>query len=142
MSTPPFHLAFPVDDLDAARAFYVDLLGCGVGRTSEKWIDFDFWGHQVVAHLAPGAGEAERNAVDGHQVPSRHFGVVMAWDDWEALAEKLQAADANFIIEPYVRFEGEVGEQGTMFVTDPSGNALEFKTFKDMDQLFAPDVKS
>ena len=142
MTMPPFHLAFPVHDLDAARAFYVDLLGCGVGRTSDKWIDFDFWGHQVVAHLAPGAGEAETNTVDGHQVPSRHFGVVVDWDEWEALADKFKAAGCSFLVEPYVRFAGEVGEQGTLFIQDPSGNALEFKTFRNRDQLFAADVKS
>lgn len=141
MTMPAFHLAFPVNDLDATRSFYVDLLGCGVGRTSDKWIDFDFWGHQVVAHLAPGAGEAETNGVDGHQVPSRHFGVVVPWDEWETLAEKFTQAKCDFIVEPYVRFEGEVGEQGTLFIKDPSGNALEFKTFRDMDQLFAADVK-
>lgn len=142
MTQPPFHLAFPVHDLEAARAFYVDLLGCGVGRTSDKWIDFDFWGHQVVAHLAPGAGEAETNAVDGHQVPCRHFGVVVPWGEWEGLADKFRAAGCEFLVGPYVRFEGEVGEQGTLFIKDPSGNALEFKTFRDMDQLFAADMKA
>lgn len=141
MSQPPFHLAFPVHDLDAARAFYVDLLGCGVGRTSDTWIDFDFWGHQVVAHLAPDNAPVARNDVDGKQVPSRHFGVVVPWQEWEALGDTFKAAGCTFLVDPYVRFAGEVGEQGTLFIEDPSGNALEFKTFRDMDQLFAADDK-
>jgi len=136
----PFHLAFPVHDLTAARAFYGELLGCPEGRSSDRWIDYDFFGHQVVAHMVdesppPDAGES--NAVDGHDVPVPHFGVVLPWDDWHALADRLRAADVEFVIEPYVRFKGEPGEQATMFLLDPSGNALEFKAFQDMAQLFA-----
>lgn len=135
---PPFHLAFPVHDLAAARAFYGELLGCPEGRSSEEWVDFDFRGHQIVAHLtgSPQGGEAT-NAVDGHQVPVRHFGLVLPMEEWHALAEKLKAAGTRFVIEPYVRFKGEVGEQATMFFLDPSGNALEFKAFADIGQLFA-----
>ncbi len=135
--SPPFHLALPVDDLPAARAFYADTLGCGVGRTADRWIDFDFFGHQLSVHLAPGAGEEARNAVDGDAVPVRHFGVVLAWEAWEALAERLRAAGVAFLIAPRVRFHGEVGEQGTFFIRDPAGNALEFKTFRDLASLFA-----
>jgi extradiol dioxygenase family protein len=136
--TPPFHLAFPVDDLAEARAFYGGVLGCGEGRSSESWIDFDLHGHQVVAHLVPGhRGDAGTNPVDGHGVPVPHFGLVLAWDDWEALAARLRDAGHAFVIEPYLRFEGQVGEQGTFFVRDPAGNALEFKTFRDPSQLFA-----
>lgn len=135
---PPFHLAFPVDDLSAARAFYGGLLGCAEGRASEAWIDFDFEGHQIVAHLVPGqSGDAGNNPVDGHGVPVPHFGLVLAWGAWEALAERLRSAGHAFVIEPYVRFVGEVGEQGTFFVRDPAGNALEFKAFRDPEQLFA-----
>jgi extradiol dioxygenase family protein len=135
---PAFHLAFPVDDLVAARAFYGGVLGCPEGRSSEQWIDFDFYGHQVVAHLAPGeTGRAAANQVDGHDVPVRHFGVILAWDDWHHLAERLRAGGVRFIIEPGIRFAGQVGEQATMFFSDPAGNALEFKSFKDMTQVFA-----
>jgi extradiol dioxygenase family protein len=138
MSIPPFHLAFPVNDLAAARSFYGGLLGCAEGRSSEQWIDFDFFGHQVVAHLAPDeVSKAATNAVDGHAVPVRHFGVVLDWDAWHAMAERLTAQGIAFIIEPGIRFQGQVGEQATMFFLDPSGNALEFKAFKDMTQLFA-----
>ncbi len=135
----PFHLAVPVHDLSAARAFYGDLLGCPEGRSDTAWIDFDLMGHQLVAHLDPAAKAAEQihNPVDGHQVPVPHFGVVLDWDDWHALADKLKAAGQAFVIEPYIRFKGQVGEQATMFFLDPSGNALEFKAFKDMGQLFA-----
>lgn len=134
----PFHLAFPVHDLDAARAFYGGLLGCPEGRSSPEWIDFDLYGHQVVAHLAPHeANPAATNAVDDKQVPVRHFGVVLPMDDWHALADRLKAAGIRFVIEPYIRFKGEVGEQATMFFLDPSGNALEFKAFKDLKSLFA-----
>lgn len=134
----PFHLAIPVDDLKAAEAFYGDLLGCPRGRRSEDWIDFDFFGHQVVTHLSPGeCGRAATNPVDGHQAPVRHFGIVMAPKAWEALAARLKAAGAEFIIEPNIRFKGEPGEQGTFFILDPAGNALEFKCFEDMGQLFA-----
>jgi uncharacterized protein len=137
-STPLFHLAFPVHDLAQARAFYGDLLGCPEGRSSDAWVDFNFFGHQVVAHLAPDeARPAARNAVDGDDVPVRHFGVILAMDQWHALADKLKAAGTRFIIEPHIRFKGEVGEQATMFFLDPSGNALEFKAFGDMAQVFA-----
>ncbi|MGB0722906.1 MAG: VOC family protein [Gammaproteobacteria bacterium] len=135
---PPFHLAFPVDDLEAAEAFYVGVLGCGTGRRSDHWIDFNLHGHQVVAHL--GARPAGiHNPVDGHDVPVPHFGIVLPWAQWHTLAERLRAAGTEFVIEPYIRFEGEVGEQATMFFQDPAGNALEFKSFKDPDQLFATD---
>jgi extradiol dioxygenase family protein len=134
----PFHLAFPVHDLGAAREFYGDLLGCPEGRSSDEWVDFDLYGHQVVAHLAPDeARRASTNAVDGDNVPVRHFGVVLPMPEWEALAQRLTAAGTSFIIEPHVRFKGQVGEQATMFFLDPSGNALEFKSFKDMASLFA-----
>ena len=138
MTTPLFHLAFPVRDIAEARAFYGGLLGCPEGRSSESWVDFDFYGHQIVAHLAPGeTGAAQRNAVDGHGVPVRHFGIVLPMADWEALAAKLKAHGTEFVIEPYVRFKGEPGEQATMFFLDPSGNALEVKAFADITMLFA-----
>ncbi|UCE31497.1 MAG: VOC family protein [Burkholderiales bacterium] len=134
----PFHLAFAVRSLDEARAFYGGLLGCPEGRSSTEWVDFDLYGHQVVAHLAPQElGEAATNAVDGDQVPVRHFGVVLSMAEWNALAERLRAAGVRFLIEPHVRFRGQVGEQATMFFLDPSGNALEFKAFADRSQLFA-----
>ncbi len=134
----PFHLAFPVSDLAETRRFYAETLGLGIGRESDRWIDFDFHGHQITAHLAPEELKATRtNPVDGEQVPVRHFGLVMDWDAWEALAERLSASGSAFLIEPTVRFRGQVGEQGTFFVKDPSGNALEFKTFKDPALLFA-----
>lgn len=137
MSLPPFHLAFPVDDLAKARAFYGDLLGCAEGRSSEEWIDFDFHGHQIVAHLSEDAGVRASNPVDGHDVPVPHFGLVLGMAEWEALAAKLTAAATEFVIEPTLRFKGKPGEQATMFLRDPSGNALEFKAFADMGQLFA-----
>src|SRR4028119_877712 len=126
MTLPPFHLAFPVHDLEAARAFYGGLLGCPEGRSASKWIDFDFFGHQIVTHLAEGM-EPKRhsNPVDGHDVPVPHFGAVLDMVTWRALAERLQTAGTQFVIEPYIRFEGEPGEQATMFFHDPSGNALE-----------------
>lgn len=134
----PFHLAFPVHDLALARQFYGDLLGCPEGRSSDAWVDFNFWGHQVVAHLSPHeCGLAATGAVDGDQVPVRHFGVILGLAAWQALADRLQAAGTRFIIEPHVRFKGQVGEQATMFFLDPSGNALEFKAFADMGQVFA-----
>jgi extradiol dioxygenase family protein len=134
----PFHLAFPVHDLEAARAFYRDVLGCGEGRSSDHWIDFDLGGHQIVAHLDPDArAHATSNAVDGHQVPVPHFGVVLRMEDWEALAARVQAAGIEFGIAPHVRFKGKPGEQATMFFRDPSGNALEFKAFADDSMLFA-----
>ena len=136
--TPAFHLAFPVNDLEATRRFYVDLLGCTVGREAALWIDFNFQGHQLSAHVKPEeTGLAAGNPVDGKTVPTRHFGLILAWDAWQALADRLVEAKAPFLIEPYLRFEGDPGEQGTFFITDPSGNALEFKTFKDMAQVFA-----
>jgi len=134
----PFHLAFPVHDLEAARAFYRGVLGCGEGRSSEHWIDFDLYGHQIVAHLNPNARAiAATNPVDGHNVPVPHFGVVLTMPQWEALAERVRAAGISFGIEPYVRFKGLPGEQATMFFLDPSGNALEFKAFADDAMLFA-----
>src|SRR3954462_8916983 len=139
MQTQPlFHLAFPVRDLPEARRFYGEFLGCPEGRSSDAWIDFDFYGHQVVAHLAPQeCGSAATSAVDGDNVPVRHFGVILSIPAWQALADKLTAAGTKFVIEPHIRFKGEVGEQATMFFLDPSGNALEFKAFGDMSQVFA-----
>ncbi len=135
---PPFHLAFPVHDLALARSFYGGFLGCPEGRSSSEWIDFNFYGHQIVAHLAPDqAGAAQRNAVDGHGVPVRHFGVVLSMEQWEQAAERLTAAGVEFIIKPYIRFKGEPGEQATMFFLDPSQNAIELKAFANIDSLFA-----
>ena len=138
MSLPPFHLAFPVHDLDSARAFYGGLLGCPEGRSAADWIDFDFFGHQIVAHLDPQmAPRRHHNPVDGHDVPVPHFGAVLDMAAWRAMAERLTAAGAEFVIEPNIRFRGQPGEQATMFFLDPSGNALEFKAFADLGQLFA-----
>jgi len=139
MSTPrPFHLAFPVTSLANARAFYGELLGCPEGRSSNEWVDFNLYGHQIVAHLAPAeAGHRGTSEVDGDAVPVRHFGVVLPMAEWQALAERLQDAKTAFVIEPHVRFKGQVGEQATMFFLDPCGNALEFKAFADIGQLFA-----
>ena len=135
---PPFHLAFPVRDLAEARAFYGELLECPEGRSSEEWIDFNFFGHQIVAHLSPDeCRETATSGVDNHQVPVRHFGAVLSIPSWQALADKLKAAGTKLIIEPYVRFKDQPGEQATMFFTDPSGNAIEIKAFKDMQSLFA-----
>ena len=135
---PPFHLAFPVHDLAAARAFYGDLLGCPEGRSSDEWIDFDLHGHQIVAHLDPGARPSDvSNPVDGHDVPVPHFGLVLDMTTWRALADRLQAAGTRFVIEPCVRFEGQPGEQATMFLLDPSGNAIEFKAMATRENLFA-----
>lgn len=134
----PFHLALPVDDLVAAEAFYGDLIGCPRGRRSDNWIDFNFYGHQLVTHLAPDeCGKAGTADVDGKAVPVKHFGLVLSPADWRDLADKLSAAGTEFIIEPGIRFAGEPGEQGTFFLLDPAGNALEFKYFEDMDALFA-----
>jgi extradiol dioxygenase family protein len=134
----PFHLAFPVTSLAAARAFYGDLLGCPEGRSSDDWVDFDFHGHQIVAHLSPSeAGHHSTSAVDGDNVPVRHFGLVLPMTEWHALADKLRAAGTRFVIEPHVRFKGQVGEQATMFFLDPCGNAIEFKAFADPSRLFA-----
>ena len=137
-SMPPFHLAFPVRNIAEARAFYGGLLDCPEGRSSENWVDFDFHGHQIVAHLAPNECTAVQTSdVDDHNVPVRHFGAVLDMTTWQALADKLTKAGTKFVIEPYVRFKGEPGEQATMFFLDPSGNALEFKAFKDISSLFA-----
>lgn len=134
----PFHLAFPVTDLARARTFYGEFLGCPEGRSSPEWVDFDFHGHQIVAHLVSETeAAAAANVVDGHNVPVRHFGVILSMSDWHALAARLKAAKTPFIIEPHIRFKGEVGEQATMFFLDPSGNALEFKAFADPSRLFA-----
>lgn len=138
MAQPSFHLAFPVDDLAKARAFYGGLLGCPEGRSSPEWVDFNFYGHQIVAHLAPGeVGHRSTSAVDGDNVPVRHFGAILAMGEWQALADKLVKAGTKFVIEPHIRFKGQVGEQATMFFLDPCGNALEFKSFQDMSQVFA-----
>ena len=138
MAFPRFHLAFPVADLQSARKFYVEMLGCRVGRESTGWIDFDFFGHQITAHLSPGdAKPVAANPVDGDQVPVRHFGVILEWDSWHKLVEQLERFNIPFVISPHIRFKGEVGEQATMFVRDPSSNALEFKSFKDMNRVFA-----
>ncbi len=131
----PFHLAIPVDDLAAARVFYGDVLGCGEGRSSERWIDFDFGGHQLVVHLAPRSA-ITRNPVDGDAVPVPHFGMVLDWPAWEALAERIRAAGVAFELEPHVRFEGKPGEQGTFFLFDPAGNPLEFKAMRNPASLF------
>ncbi len=135
----PFHLAIPVHNLDKCRVFYRDILNCEEGRSSEHWVDFNFFGHQLVIHYKPKENSEglHTNSVDGKNVPVPHFGVVLAWDDFHALSKDLKNKDVEFIIEPYVRFQGLVGEQATMFFYDPSGNALEFKAFKDMSQLFA-----
>ncbi|WP_296677125.1 VOC family protein [Novosphingobium sp.] len=138
MSLRPFHLAFPVRDLAEARAFWGGVMGCPEGRSSDQWIDFDFYGHQIVAHCTgEAAADAGTNPVDGHGVPVPHFGIVLALKDWEDLAARLKAAGTRFDIEPYVRFRGEPGEQATMFFRDPSGNAIEMKAFADLGQLFA-----
>ena len=137
MTLRPFHLAFPVHDLAAARAFYGGVMGCAEGRSSDHWIDFDFYGHQIVAHLDPAARPvAVSNAVDGHDVPVPHFGIVLAPADWQALADRLRAAGTVFGIAPHTRFAGQPGEQSTMFFRDPSGNALEFKAFADDSMIF------
>lgn len=134
----PFHLAFPIKNIAETRAFYGDLLGCNIGRSTDKWIDFNFFGHQLSAHVKPEElANAQTNAVDGKNVPVRHFGAILEWNQWHALADKLKEEGINFVIEPYIRFQGEVGEQATMFFLDPSGNALEFKSFKDPSQIFA-----
>jgi len=137
MTLPPFHLAFPVHDLAAARAFYGTILGCPEGRSTDEWIDFDFFGHQIVAHLAPGAaGTRHSNQVDGHGVPVPHFGAVLSMDEWQRLADRL-AGKVQFVMEPTVRFRGLPGEQATMFFLDPSGNAIEIKAMRDPANLFA-----
>lgn len=138
MTLPRFHLAFPVRDLAEARAFYGGLLGCPEGRSSDAWIDFDFYGHQIVAHLSPDeAGHRNTSAVDGEDVPVRHFGAILTLPQWEEMAQKLKAAGTRFVIEPQIRFKGQPGEQATLFFLDPSGNALEFKAFADDAMVFA-----
>ena len=136
-TSPPFHLAFPISDLQATREFYTKILGCKLGRESDRWIDFDFWGHQVTAHLVEQMPDVATNPVDGKQVPSSHFGCVLDWEAWHELADRLKVAKLNFLIGPYIRFEGEPGEQATMFIEDPSGNGLEFKSFKRPQALFS-----
>jgi len=135
----PFHLAIPVDDLSQNRKFYGEVLNCSEGRSSDQWVDFNFYGHQLVIHQTVEAlnKNEDSNPVDGHDVPVPHFGVVLPWEAWKELAQRLTSRKIDFIIEPYVRFEGQVGEQATMFFKDPAGNALEFKAFKNLDQLFA-----
>jgi uncharacterized protein len=135
---PPFHLAFPVHDIAAARKFYGELLGCPEGRSAPDWVDFNFYGHQIVAHLAPDeCGHRSSSKVDDHDVPVRHFGAILNLAQWQELADKLVAAGTKFVIEPYIRFKGEPGEQATMFFLDPSGNAIELKGFANLDKLFA-----
>lgn len=133
----PFHLAIPVKDLVETRDFYRDVMGFEEGRSSDKWVDFNFYGHQFVIHQTDAVNESKSNPVDGHNVPVPHFGVVLNWEDWEELSDRLKSNNIQFVIEPYIRFEGEVGEQATMFFLDPSGNPLEFKAFKDDQQIFA-----
>ena len=135
----PFHLAFPVDDLERTRAFYTKILGCTEGRSSDRWIDFDMYGHQVVAHLVDELDQVATNAVDGDDVPSSHFGVILEMEQWNQLADNLVKLGIEFIIEPHIRFKGEPGEQATMFFLDPCGNALEFKAFRSDDMIFATD---
>ena len=142
MNLAPFHVAVPVHDLHACRTFYTETLGCTEGRTSDQWVDLNFFGHQFVLHLSEkkkqdGGNDLSHNKVDGHDVPVPHYGVVLGWEEWERLAESLRKKNVAFVIEPYIRFKGLVGEQATMFFFDPSGNALEFKAFKNIDQLFA-----
>jgi uncharacterized protein len=134
----PFHLAFPVKDIEATRAFYTEIIGCSVGREAKRWIDFNFFGHQISAHLKPEALEnTPTNPVDGESVPVRHFGLVLEWNAWHQLVERLNKKEIHYLIKPMTRFSGEVGEQATFFIADPSGNALEFKSFKNRSQLFA-----
>lgn len=134
----PFHLAFPVNDIQETKRFYVDVLGCSLGREAQSWVDFDFFGHQISAHLGPDETKrASANAVDGKQVPVRHFGLILTMHEWHKMAERLKLAKVKFIIEPYTRFKGQVGEQATMFILDPSGNALEFKAFNDDSMIFS-----
>lgn len=141
MTPPPFHLAFPVHDLAAARAFWGGLMGCAEGRSAAEWVDFNFHGHQIVAHLAPDAcGDTASNPVDGHNVPVPHFGLVLPMAEWQALADRLTAAGTEFGIAPHIRFKGQAGEQATMFFRDPSGNAIEMKAFADPARLFATDL--
>ncbi|HSQ97035.1 MAG TPA: VOC family protein [Croceibacterium sp.] len=137
MALRPFRLAFPVRDIAEARAFWGGVIGCPEGRSAADWVDFDFYGHQIVAHLAPARAAEASNLVDGHDVPVPHFGIVLEIADWQALADRLVAAGTEFVIEPHIRFPGQPGEQATMFFRDPSGNAIEMKAFADLGQLFA-----
>jgi extradiol dioxygenase family protein len=138
MSIPPFHLAFPVTDIAEARQFFGETLGCKEGRSAPRWVDFDFFGHQISAHLREESNTpAPTNSVDGDTVPVRHFGLILPWSDWESLCERLRSKGASFLIQPKIRFAGKPGEQGTMFVHGPSGNTLEFKTFRDFENIFA-----
>lgn len=138
MTLRPFHLAFPVHDLEAARSFYGGVMGCEEGRSSDHWIDFNFYGHQIVTHLDPSTrAVAIHNPVDGHDVPVPHFGIILTMAQWEELSVRLKAAGTHFGVEPHIRFKGEIGEQATMFFQDPSGNALEFKAFADDAMIFA-----
>ena len=136
-ASDPFHLAIPVHDIAAARQFYGGELGCPEGRSADTWVDFDLFGHQLVVHLSPAMPTQKKNAVDGHDVPVPHFGVVLSMDRWRVLADRLRSSGVKFVIEPHIRFEGQAGEQATMFFLDPSGNALEFKAFRDRNALFA-----
>ncbi len=136
-SLTPFHLAMPIDDLETARRFYSEVLGCQEGRSAERWVDFDLFGHQLSLHLVEGAGDQGSNPVDGDAVPVPHFGVILAWNDWHALRDRLIARETTFVIPPRIRFAGEPGEQATLFFRDPAGNALEFKSFRDPDLIFA-----
>jgi uncharacterized protein len=136
----PFHLAFPVHDLEATRVFYTEILRCEVGRESDRWIDFNFYGHQITAHLSPDkASPSATSSVDGQQVPVRHFGLVLPWEEWHLFARRLEELKVSFLIPPGLRFKGEVGEQATLFISDPSGNGLEFKSFRAMTSLFRRD---
>jgi extradiol dioxygenase family protein len=141
---PRFHLAFPVTDLEAARTFYCNILGCKTGRESDRWIDFNFYGHQIVAHLVAPEDHpmASTNAVDGHAVPASHFGLILDWDQYQLLVSRLENLSVDFAIEPTIRFEGRRGEQATLFIRDPSGNYLEFKAFRDIEALFDKDLES
>jgi extradiol dioxygenase family protein len=141
MTVHPFHLAFPVTDLEKTREFYVSLLGAGTGREAPRWIDFNLFGHQVSAHLVDHMDKVPTNPVDGHDIPARHFGLILGRREWDELAGRLKAHKVKFIVEPYVRFEGETGEQATMFFQDPSGNYLEFKAFADHKDIFDTDYK-
>ena len=137
MKIPRFHLAFPVHDLELAREFYINVLGCTLGRESKKWIDFNLFGHQVVAHLSPeDCTEISTNSVDNDEIPSRHFGVILPWSEWEELCRNIKNDSLKFLIEPKTRFKNNSGEQGTFFIKDPSGNVLEFKSFKDENDIF------
>lgn len=132
-----FHLAFPVFDIEKTRKFYTEILGCSVGREAERWIDFNFFGHQISAHLVDTIEEIATNPVDGESVPARHFGLVLEWEKWHKLVDQLNNKKVEYLIKPTIRFKGKVGEQATLFILDPSGNALEFKSFKESEQLFA-----